>query len=355
MSVVSSIQSDVDLSSYNTFGLAAKAKYFAELKHAEDIAELITWACTKKLSWMVIGGGSNLLLLEDFCGLVIVNQIRGIQVAENHECYIIKAAAGEDWHQFVQWTIEQGMPGLENLALIPGTVGASPVQNIGAYGIELADVCSEVEFYSLLTNSKQILSNMQCQFAYRDSIFKAKLKDQVLISKVTFELSKSWAAKRNYGGLKMLAEGVSAQAVFDEVCKMRISKLPDPKRLGNAGSFFKNPLVSQDHLSSLLSRYPEMPNYQASKGQSKLAAGWLIDKLGLKGFSIGGAAVHQDQALVLVNKANAEAEDILALCRHIRQQVWQAFDVLLEPEVRFISHSGEIEPSAVLGKPNDTE
>ncbi|MEE1674462.1 UDP-N-acetylmuramate dehydrogenase [Agarivorans aestuarii] len=355
MSVVSSIQSDVDLSSYNTFGLAAKAKYFAELKHAEDIAELITWACTKKLSWMVIGGGSNLLLLEDFSGLVIVNQIRGIQVAENDECYIIKAAAGEDWHQFVQWTIEQGMPGLENLALIPGTVGASPVQNIGAYGIELADVCSEVEFYSLQTNSMQILSNKQCEFAYRHSIFKAQLKDQVIISKVTFKLSKSWAAKREYGGLKLLAEDVSAQAVFDEVCKMRISKLPDPKHLGNAGSFFKNPLVSQEHLSSLLSRYPEMPNYQADKGQAKLAAGWLIDKLGLKGFSIGGAAVHQDQALVLVNKANAQAEDFLALCRHIRQQVWQTFDVLLEPEVRFIKDTGEIEPNAVLGKPNEAE
>ncbi|WP_221074964.1 UDP-N-acetylmuramate dehydrogenase [Agarivorans aestuarii] len=355
MSVVSSIQSDVDLSSYNTFALAAKAKHFVELKHAKDIKELIAWAGAKQLPWMVIGGGSNLLLLEDFSGLVIINQMRGIEVIENADSYTIKAAAGEDWHQFVQWTISQGMPGLENLALIPGTVGASPVQNIGAYGVELADLCSEVEFYSLVTNSMQTLSKKQCEFAYRDSIFKAQLKDQVIISKVTFELSKSWVAKRDYGGLRLLAEDVSAQGVFDQVCKMRISKLPEPKVLGNAGSFFKNPLVSQDHLSRLLSRYPEMPNYPASKGQSKLAAGWLIDKLGLKGFSIGGAAVHQDQALVLVNKANAEAGDILTLCRHIRQQVWQSFAVLLQPEVRFIKHSGEIEPSAVLGKPDAAE
>ncbi len=355
MSVVSSIQSDVDLSTYNTFALAAKAKHFVELKHAEDINELIAWAGSKQLPWMVIGGGSNLLLLEDFSGLVIVNKLRGIDVIDDADCYTIKAAAGEDWHQFVQWTVKQGMPGLENLALIPGTVGASPVQNIGAYGIELADVCSEVEFYSLLTNSMQTLSSKQCKFAYRDSIFKAQLKDQVIISKVTFKLSKSWLAKRDYGGLQQLAEDVSAQTVFEEVCRMRISKLPDPKILGNAGSFFKNPLVSQGHLSSLLSRYPEMPNYPASKGQTKLAAGWLIDKLGLKGYSIGGAAVHQDQALVLVNKANAKASDLLALCRHIRQQVWQSFNVLLQPEVRFITHSGEIEPSTVLGKPDAAE
>ena len=355
MSVVSSIQLDVDLSPYNTFGLAARAHYFVELKHVDDIGELLVWASTKKLPWMVIGGGSNLLLLEDYCGLVIINQMRGIECLEKPDSYIIQAAAGEDWHQFVQWTIKQGMPGLENLALIPGTVGASPVQNIGAYGIELADVCSEVEFYSLLSNSVEILRNQQCRFAYRDSIFKTELKDRAIISKVTFELSKSWLAKREYGGLKRLAEGVSAQAVFDEVCKMRISKLPDPKLLGNAGSFFKNPLVSQEHLESLLTRFPEMPNYPAGKGKTKLAAGWLIDKLGLKGYSIGDAAVHQDQALVLVNKAHAEARDILSLCRHIRQQVWQAFDVLLEPEVRFIKRSGEIEPSIVLGIPDASE
>jgi UDP-N-acetylmuramate dehydrogenase len=178
----------VDLSPYNTFGLAAKAKYFVELKHADTIAELLAWANSKNLPWMVIGGGSNLLLLEDFSGLVIINQMRGIEVIENEDSYTIKAAAGEDWHQFVQGTINQGMPGLENLALIPGTVGASPVQNIGAYGVELADLCSEVEFYSLLTNSMQTLSNKQCEFAYRDSIFKAKLKDQVIISKVPLSL-----------------------------------------------------------------------------------------------------------------------------------------------------------------------
>ncbi|WP_220720163.1 UDP-N-acetylmuramate dehydrogenase [Agarivorans litoreus] len=355
MSVVSAIKRDVDLTSYNTFGLAAKAKYFVELTNSNDIGELVSWIRAEQLPWMVIGGGSNLLLLEDFAGLVVLNQLRGIEVSETADSYSIRAAAGEDWHKFVKWTVEQGMPGLENLALIPGTVGASPVQNIGAYGVELADVCSEVEYYSIHSNRTQVISSEDCQFAYRDSIFKSALKDQVIISHVTFKLNKSWQAKCEYGGLKQLEADISAQTIFDEVCKMRISKLPDPQVLGNAGSFFKNPLVSNEQLAKLLCRYPDMPNYSATNGLSKLAAGWLIDQLGLKGYTVGGAAVHQDQALVLVNIANAKAIDLLALCRHIRQQVWQRFDVLLQPEVRFINSIGEVEPTLVLGMPDAGE
>ncbi|GDY27232.1 UDP-N-acetylenolpyruvoylglucosamine reductase [Agarivorans sp. Toyoura001] len=346
---------NVCLRRYNSFGLNANARYLFELNNAQDLPQLFTWINQQQLPWITIGSGSNLLLLENFKGVVIVNQLQGIEVEEQAQHFNISVAAGEDWHEFVKWTIEHGYFGLENLALIPGTLGASPVQNIGAYGLELADVCSEVEFFHLETQSLKRLNSEQCEFNYRDSIFKQSLKGKVVITNITLCLAKQWSAKLSYSGLNQLPVTASAKQVFDKVCELRNSKLPDPSKLGNAGSFFKNPIISRLRLEELLTRFPALPHYSTTTSDVKVAAGWLIDQLGLKGHRIGDAAVHQEQALVLVNIQQASANNVLDLCRHIRQQVWQQFSILLEPEVRFIGELGEVQPNSVLGLPNARE
>ncbi len=347
--------SDAALTSYNSFALQAKARYLYLLQDAALLSDLFCWIKANDLPWLVLGGGSNVLLLEDFAGVVIINQLAGVSVTETERHYDLNVAAGEDWPRFVEWSIEQGILGLENLALIPGTVGAAPVQNIGAYGLELADVCQQVEFFSIAEQQLMSLSNHRCEFAYRDSVFKHALKTNALITRVRFQLPKQWRARLNYGGLQELGAEATAQQIFQQVCLMRQQKLPDPNILGNAGSFFKNPLLNQQQLEKLLTKAPRIPVYSASAGYYKVAAGWLIDQLGLKGAKLGGAAVHEEQALVLVNQGQACADDILSLCRNIRHQVWQNFAIVLEPEVRFIGSLGEIEPDTVLGRPDASE
>jgi UDP-N-acetylmuramate dehydrogenase len=269
----------------------------------------------------------------------------GINQSENEQDYLLQVAAGEDWHELVESTVEKGVYGLENLALIPGVVGAAPVQNIGAYGVEFKDFCTSVDYIDLEEGTLKTLSNEGCLFAYRDSIFKGELKDRALITSVSLKLPKQWQAHCRYGLLQGLDEtesSVSAQQIFDSVCRIRSEKLPDPKILGNAGSFFKNPIVSDNLSEQLLSHHPGMPHYPQDDGTVKLAAGWLIDQCGLKGKKIGGAAVHLQQALVLINEdGKATASDVIQLAWHVREQVLHKFAVLLEHEVRFIDAQGE--------------
>ncbi|WP_432464291.1 UDP-N-acetylmuramate dehydrogenase [Agarivorans sp. QJM3NY_33] len=353
MSVQQSFIRNASLKHLNSFGLELKADYLFELEQVQQLPALFEWVKAKQLSWLIIGSGSNLLLTEDFKGLVILNRLRGVQVEDNAQAIQLTVAAGEDWQHLVQWTISQGLPGLENLALIPGTAGAAPVQNIGAYGLEFADCCHAVSYFSFDDFSVQRLTAAECEFGYRDSIFKRRLKNQGLITEVELSLAKAWRASIHYAGLDRLAPSASAQQVFDTVCQLRKAKLPNPTLLGNAGSFFKNPVIAQEQVDSLVNQYPKLVHYPAAGGQRKLAAGWLIDHLGLKGYRIGDAAVHQEQALVLVNHGHASAAQLLSLCQYIRNQVWQAFGIVLEPEVRFIGADGEVAPDSVLGRPNE--
>ncbi|EPQ7994521.1 UDP-N-acetylmuramate dehydrogenase, partial [Escherichia coli] len=246
-------------------------------------------------------------------------------------------------HRLVKYTLQEGMPGLENLALIPGCVGSSPIQNIGAYGVELQRVCAYVDCVELATGKQVRLTAKECRFGYRDSIFKHEYQDRFAIVAVGLRLPKEWQPVLTYGDLTRLdPTTVTPQQVFNAVCHMRTTKLPDPKVNGNAGSFFKNPVVSAETAKALLAQFPTAPNYPQAGGSVKLAAGWLIDQCQLKGMQMGGAAVHRQQALVLINEDNAKSEDVVQLAHHVRQKVGEKFNVWLEPEVRFIGASGEV-------------
>jgi UDP-N-acetylmuramate dehydrogenase len=293
------------------------------------------------------------LFCEDFSGLVIKVDLSGVEIIESDESYVLDVAAGENWHQLVADCIDKGINGLENLALIPGVVGAAPVQNIGAYGTEFKDFCESVEYIDLNSGVLQRLTAKECLFAYRDSIFKKAAMRDALITKVRLKLSKDWQAHNQYGLLQNLAnstQAVSAKQIFASVCQIRSEKLPDPAKLGNAGSFFKNPLVEAQLAEQLLILYPHMPHYPQPDGQVKLAAGWLIEQANLKGAHIGGAAVHQQQALVLINQNNASAADVIQLANLVRITVQEKFNINLEHEVRFICSMGETNLTEVLSK-----
>ncbi|WP_026959631.1 UDP-N-acetylmuramate dehydrogenase [Aliagarivorans taiwanensis] len=341
-------QRDVALDALNSFGLNARADFFFELNDKAQLPGLFAWLQQHSLPLLLLGEGSNVLLTGDFKGLVLSNRLKGVEVEETDEQVILDIAAGENWHELVQWCLANSYYGLENLALIPGNVGAAPVQNIGAYGVEIAQRCLAVEYFDLETGQLQWLSEADCKFGYRDSIFKHALKGRALITQVRLALPQSWEPVVSYGPLAKLGDDADAEQIFDTVVATRSAKLPDPSQLGNAGSFFKNPVVEQAKLDALLAAHPELPHYPAAQQRYKLAAGWLIDSLGLKGFQLGGAAVHKDQALVLVNTGSAVAADILALCQHVRQQVWIRYGVELEPEVRFIGERGEVHYSELV-------
>ena len=331
------------LKSFNTFGLDAQAKMGFVLNNEAELDTLrgSTWWSDSQPR-LLIGEGSNILFTADFDGLVIVNRLKGITVQETADAWLLHVAAGENWPALIQWTLQHQMPGMENLALIPGTVGAAPVQNIGAYGVEFCQFCEYVDTWHFADGHRQRYSAAACQFGYRDSLFKHELHDQVIITAVGLRIPKQWQPVVEYGPLKALGANATAEQIFMTVCELRQSKLPDPTLLGNAGSFFKNPVVSATQAAALKQQHPAIPCFAAGEGQNKLAAGWLIDKAGLKGFSVGNAGVHRDQALVLVNLGNASAAEILQLAKHVASTVKQQFSVQLEPEVRFIGKSGEI-------------
>lgn len=337
------------LKPWNTFGIARHAAQIICVENEQQLLNAWQNAVKSQQPVLILGEGSNVLFLEDFVGTVIVNRIMGIDVAEEADAWHLHIGAGENWHKLVQFTLEQGMPGLENLALIPGCVGSSPIQNIGAYGIELQRVCEYVDCIELETGNPLRLSATDCRFGYRDSIFKHEYQDRYAIVAVGLRLLKTWQPILSYGDLTRLDPAtVTPQQVFDAVCHMRMSKLPDPKVNGNAGSFFKNPVITAEAAQALLSQFPGAPHYPQADGSVKLAAGWLIDQCNLKGTRLGGAAVHQNQALVLINADEATGKDVVQLAHLVRQKVGEKFNVWLEPEVRFIGQKGEVNAVEII-------
>ncbi|WP_407951411.1 UDP-N-acetylmuramate dehydrogenase [Plesiomonas shigelloides] len=331
------------LQPFHTFGLPVRARKISQVTQLSELLALSGASLQANEPLLILGGGSNMLFTEDFAGHVIVNRLRGIRCSESEQAWHLHVAAGENWHQLVEYTLAHDLPGMENLALIPGCCGSAPIQNIGAYGVEFEKVCEYVDVLALTSGETVRLSREECQFGYRDSIFKHRYQRGYVITAVGLRLPKAWLPVLSYGDLaKLDPSSVTAQQIFTTVCQMRQSKLPDPAQQGNAGSFFKNPLVSGETLADLRQTYPSIPCYPQPDGQYKLAAGWLIDQCGLKGHRIGGAAVHDKQALVLVNQGNATARDVVQLAHTVRQQVLARFAVALEPEVRFMGADGEI-------------
>lgn len=333
----------------NTFGIDCSARELVRVENEQQLVAVWQKAVTAKQPVLILGEGSNILFLEDYSGTVIINRIMGIEVSETPDAWHLHVGAGENWHRLVQFALNNKMPGLENLALIPGCAGSSPIQNIGAYGIELQSVCQYVDCVELATGQKRRFSAAECRFGYRDSIFKHEYKDLYAIVAVGLTLAKVWRPVLTYGDLTRLdPESVTPHQVFDSVCHMRMTKLPDPKVTGNAGSFFKNPVISAENAQGLLEQYPGIPHYPQPDGSIKLAAGWLIDQCQLKGKVIGGAAVHNQQALVLINYDRATSEDVVKLAHYVRQQVGDKFNIWLQPEVRFISKTGEVDAEGII-------
>ena len=337
------IQYQTDLTPYNTFGLRAKAQAFIALKHADELRDIVRLPEFNRDTVLWLGGGSNILLMEDYAGLVVHMENKGIREIERSDGLVyIEAQAGEIWHDFVLHTVGLGLSGLENLSLIPGTVGASPVQNIGAYGVEAKDVIHSVHCFDLDTETFVELSNADCDFAYRESLFKQEGKGRYVIVSVVFALKEHFVPNLGYGDLAAAVAELSqdreatAKDVSDAVCAIRNSKLPNPNVLGNVGSFFKNPVISAEKAADLLQQYPNMPRYPQPDGSVKLAAGWLIDQCRLKGHQIGGAAVHDRQALVLVNKNNASAQDVHQLAQYVCNTVFTQFQVELHAEPNWL-------------------
>lgn len=334
------ILENISLRSYNSFGFDISARYFAEVVDYEGLHQALDFVRENDLSLLIIGGGSNLILTADIDGLVLVNRLRQkTLVSDTSDHAVIKAGAGENWHEFVLWCLEQGYSGLENLSLIPGTVGAAPMQNIGAYGVELKDLMLSLEALNLETREIEQFSVEQCQFGYRDSVFKSHCPGRYLILSVSFRLNKHYAPVLHYGGIanQLAARGIvdpSARQVSDLICAVRSAKLPDPLQIGNAGSFFKNPVIGQVQCDELSERYPGLVSFPDRDGYRKLAAGWLIDQAGWKGWRSGDAGVYDQQALVLVNYGQADGEAILELAGRIQEDVYQRFGVMLEIEPR---------------------
>ncbi|AJC64768.1 MULTISPECIES: UDP-N-acetylmuramate dehydrogenase [Dickeya] len=341
--------SAISLQAFNSFSLSAFA---TDVVIIENTTELLSeWQRARRhgLPTLILGEGSNILFLGDFHGIVLINRLKGIEVDETESEWMLHVGAGENWHQLVEYTLAHQIAGLENLALIPGCVGSAPIQNIGAYGVDLKHVCAYVDVLNLNTGEVNRLNAQECRFGYRDSIFKHEYQDGFAIIAIGLCLSKNWKPILEYGDLTRLdPKTVTSRDVFDAVCQMRRSKLPDPKVMGNAGSFFKNPVVPSVIAEHILTHYPNAPHYPQPTGDVKLAAGWLIDQCGLKGYQIGQAAVHDKQALVLVNKGGASSDDLIALARYVRNQVAAKFDVWLEPEVRFIAARGEVDAVGAL-------
>ena len=331
------VEADVSLQPFNTFGVATRARYLAHAHDDAEVGEALQAAKRLQLPLFVIGGGSNLLLTGDVEALVLRMASRGLRIVSSQgDAVLVEAEAGEPWHPFVQWTLEQGLQGLENLSLIPGTVGAAPMQNVGAYGVEIKDVFAGLTALDRHTGELREFTLDECQFAYRDSRFKREA-GRWLILRVRFALARAGALRLDYGPLRQrLAEqGVSEPTASDvsrAICSIRSEKLPDPAVLGNAGSFFKNPLVSADLAAQLRVEHADLVAYPQADGQVKLAAGWLIEKAGWKGFRDGDAGVHRQQALVLVNYGGATGAQLLALARRIQADIQARFGVSLEIE-----------------------
>jgi len=337
------IYQNADLSALNTFKIKAAARHFVTVTNRADVLELLNIAAFTREKRLFLGGGSNILFTGDFNGLVIQNALKGIEVVtENDEATLLKVGSGENWHAFVTHCVANNLGGVENLSLIPGTVGAAPMQNIGAYGVEVKEVITEVEAIDLTTGKTTTFSNDACRFGYRESIFKHEAKDKYFISSVTLSLTKrNHRFNTSYGAiqdtLKQLGyQELSVKAISDAVIHIRRSKLPDPAVIGNAGSFFKNPSVSSGLYNSIKTNFPTVPGFQNDDGTVKVPAGWLIEQCGWKGKTIGNIGVHQHQALVLVNHGGGEGSEIWALAMDIQKSVQEKFNIVLHPEVNIV-------------------
>jgi UDP-N-acetylmuramate dehydrogenase len=329
---------DFPLQPLNTFGIAARARRFLAVEDPVQLALLAGDPLLAAQPRLVLGGGSNLLLTRDVDALVLHMALMGKEVVgEDGGRILVRARAGENWHGFVQWTLDQGLGGLENLSLIPGTVGASPIQNIGAYGTEIKDLFHSLTAFDFADGSTRSMDAGECRFGYRDSVFKHPEGRDLAVLDVTFALPRDWTPNLRYAELarELEAQGILAptpRQVSDAVVAIRRRKLPDPAEIGNAGSFFKNPVVSAEHCASLLQAWPDLVHHAQPDGSEKLAAGWLIDRCGWKGKSLGRAGVYPKQALVLVNNGGASGAEVLALARAIQADVRERFGVELEPE-----------------------
>lgn len=337
-----SIEENVSLKLYNTFGIDVRAKYFAVVNSLEEIQEVLSSEIYQREQPFILGGGSNILLCDDVSAPCLVNRLKGIVlVSEDDDHFYVKANAGENWHQFVMHCIKNEYAGLENLSLIPGNVGASPMQNIGAYGVEIKDVFHSLEAYHIKEKIVKEFSAAECSFGYRESVFKNREKGNWIILSVTFKLLKRPVYHTNYGAIqeeldKMNLDKITIKAVSQAVINIRSSKLPDPKKLGNAGSFFKNPVVSMETANHVKALYPEAPIYPIDEFTVKVPAGWLIEKAGWKGRRVDNRGVHTLQALVLVNYGGATGKEIFDLSEAILQDVHQKFGILLEREVNIL-------------------
>ena len=332
------LEPGVSLKPYNTFGLPAVAGRLVRITSEADVRAVVDHPELGLAPKFVLGGGSNVILTRDMPELVLKVEVPGLRlVRETASAVIVEAGAGERWHDLVAWTLEQGWPGLENMALIPGTVGAAPVQNIGAYGLELQDRFESLDTVDLVTGRAVTLDASQCKFGYRDSIFKQALAGKSVITRVRFRLPKPWQPVLGYLDLerKMAETGNTApdaRTIFDWVCAIRRAKLPDPAEIGNVGSFFKNPIVTEDQCRDIIARDPHVVHYPMDDGRFKLAAGWLIDACGWKGKTVGHAGVYEKQALVLINRGGAIGSEVQTLARAIQESVYGRFGIRLEPE-----------------------
>ena len=350
------VENNASLQPYNTFGIVARAQTLVRVRSSDDVHALRAHPQLGTQPWFVLGGGSNVVLTGDVKPVVLKMEIKGRRlVQETEHAWIVEAGAGEPWHDTVAWTLAQGWPGLENLALIPGTVGAAPVQNIGAYGVELQDRFDSLDAIDLATGQSFTLNAAQCAFGYRASVFKHApapgsavgdvprgmgLAGRAVITQVRFRLPKPWKPELGYAELERRAAEAdvppSPQQIFDWVCAIRRAKLPDPAVLGNAGSFFKNPTVTPEQCADIIARDPKIVHYPMPDGSIKLAAGWLIDACGWKGKTVGKAAVYEKQALVLVNQGRGETSvtggEVMTLAKAIQTSVYERFGIRLEPE-----------------------
>lgn len=337
------LRQNISLKPYNTFGIDATARFFSGFSAVDDLKELLLFQKQQKLKSLILGGGSNVLFTKDVDGLVLKNELKEIElVKEDAHHYYVKAAAGENWHRFVMHCIEHNYAGLENLSLIPGNVGASPMQNIGAYGVEIKDVFESLEALHIKDHSIRTFSANDCEFGYRESVFKKQYKGKYIILNVTFRLNKQPVFNTSYGAIeqeleKMNIRELSIKAISQAVINIRSSKLPDPAKIGNAGSFFKNPVISAKQFEELQQTNAGMPHFTVDSAHVKVPAAWLIEQCGWKGYRKGDAGVHVHQPLVLVNYGNATGDEIYELSDKIIASVKARFEIKLEREVNIIS------------------
>jgi len=342
MSLYPDIREDVSLHRFNTFHINAVARFFIEISSLVQLRELIASGFLAQNTTLLLGGGSNILFKGDFRGIVLKIMNKGIEVVQSDDkVAYVKASAGENWHEFVMYCINMGFGGIENLSLIPGNVGSCPIQNIGAYGVEVKDCFHSLEAIDIVTGELKVFTHEDCRFGYRDSIFKQELKGRYVIWSVTFRLSLFPVLQLEYGAIKqeLAAMGINNPGIADvskAVCNIRRSKLPDPEEIGNVGSFFKNPTVEIKIAEKLKESFPNLVSFQVDKNNVKLAAGWLIEQCGWKGYREGNAGVHERQALVLVNYGNATGADIITLAHKIQNSVYERFGVKLDMEVNIV-------------------